>query len=187
MLVWNITAISTTSLASLSFQRNSEKDLISLQFFDLLTGNMHPIVKADLAKICLRFAYYRYHKQEHQHLCTSANILAINQDNFNTWREDYLDVIHSPIATLSPAPSTPLAQTPTHDTPRLTTDKVSISTKEIFKCSIKRDLFLFLVMKQSSQFWQWKIHNVSLAQVWCPLLRCRIVQRLLILPSFAIL
>ena len=142
----------------------SERDLPSLQFTDPDNGNMRTIVMADLAKIRLWFAFYKYCKHERQRLRTPADILAIGQDDFNTWREDYLDGLHSPSDSVSPAPSTPLLRTPPRDTSVPATGKVSITPTELFKRGIKRDPSLFPVMKQDSQFRQWKLHTVSLAK-----------------------
>ena len=125
---------------------------------------MHTIVMADLAKICLWFAFYKYCKHEHQRLCTPADVLAIDQDNFNTWREEYLDGLHPPTASVPPAPFTPLTRTMPRDMSAPNPGKVSITPTELFKRGIKRDPFLFPVMKQDSQFCQWKLHTVSLAK-----------------------
>ena len=142
----------------------SERDLPSLQFPDPDNGNLRPIVTADLAKIRLWFAFYKHRKQERQRLRTPEDILAIDPDDFNSWREDYLDGIHSPTATLPSAPSPPLAR-PTHaSAPTSTTGKVSITPTDLFKRGIKLDPSLFPVMKQDSQFQQWKLHTVSLAK-----------------------
>ena len=96
-------------------------------------------------------AYLEYHVKQNNPITMDEEVLDIDPPEFTMWYAQH----NSRAATTTPAPST--------STPMTAIDShIATTSTDLFRRGIKRDPSLFLVMKQDSQFRQWKLHTISL-------------------------
>ena len=98
-------------------------------------------------------AYLEYHVKQNNPITMDEEVLDIDPTEFIMWYAQH----NSRAATTTPAPSTSTPMTPT-------ASRVATTSTDLFKCGIKHDPSLFPVMKQDSQFRQWKLHTISLVK-----------------------
>ena len=140
----------------------SKAHLKELTFTDPDSGLVRNIMPYDYGKLVMWKEYTVYRAKQGRKLKTAADVLSIDPDEFEEWTEDYLiNGLEEPRS----LPSSPVRPTASNTTPSTTaTSRTSVTPTELFKRGIKRDPSLFPVMKQDSQFRQWKLHTISLAK-----------------------
>ena len=139
-----------------------EDDILSLWTVDNLetfkykdpdTNEIKNIRNSDLGKLKMWIAYLEHRVATNNPIITDEEVLDIDPQEFKLWYAQHNS--RAAVTTPAPAPSTPTNPT---------ASRVPTTPTDLFKRGIKRDPSLFPVMKQDSQFRQWKLHTISLVK-----------------------
>ena len=106
-------------------------------------------------------AYLEHRVAQNNPINMDEEVLDINLQEIRMWYAQH----NSRTAATVPAPSASTTPTPT---PTPAPSCIPTTSTDLFKCGIKCDSSLFLVMKQDSQFKQWKLYAISCLTVRKP-------------------